>query len=773
MKTPKGFGKNYFSLSAICAYSNGVTLQAQCSSFIHLSLNLSFETLEEETAPLEELEILLLETSTKIKTSSCHCNCFFKNLLYTLVQLFKFHPQTFFIFFKTRSGISPPLLRFTLINYILNLGNIMKRTIIFSLLSLMLISDLQAKVIDLQALSIEASSLNNNELNAPESIEIYTSEDINKAHVQTLPEFLQKNTSLNILPAYGNSFSPLLDMRGYGIEHGNANIVIRINGRRINNIDNVPQLLASISPASIERIEISKGSGIVQGGDGANAGVINIITKQNNHKEVSIALGSQNTSNLDVYLGHTNDLISVSLSANMHKTNGTRSIDSNGSTDEKKLTSVVLNFALTPIDDLELRFGVSKTSVDAVYGSYLTLDEYDNDPSQSGATNSGASQQDYKVTVFSTGIGYDINQALDFQIDYSNEKKRSANTYSSGFVDSSRYTYDNVLSSLNYHSGGINLSTGLEAYLGNRDGYGGNIDKDNYAAYILSQYRLDKHTLKIGYRYERAFYEQDQTTTDNKKAYTMHGAELAYNYTFDTQHSTFLSYTRSFQSANIDQLLVYVFPTGGVFQNFLDPMKVDTYTLGYNNIQKDNKFKTSIFYADLKNEFYYYTGPTGTFDPASKNTNIDESSKYGLEFFDAYHINESFNITALYTYVRAKIDKEIENGTDLSGNTLPGVPKHTAKATLNYHPNDNTVLTLLQNYRSKAYALNDTQNNFSQKQERYLSTDISITYTKDNYEVFAKINNLFDQSNGLWISDDAIYPVNFRLNFLTGLKLKF
>ena len=110
MKTPKGFGKNYFSLSAICATSNDVSLQAQCSSFTHISRNFSFETLEEEDDPLEELETLLLETTTKIKTSSCHCNCFFKNLLYTLSQRFKFHPQTFFIFFKTRSGIAPPFL---------------------------------------------------------------------------------------------------------------------------------------------------------------------------------------------------------------------------------------------------------------------------------------------------------------------------------------------------------------------------------------------------------------------------------------------------------------------------------------------------------------------------------------------------------------------------------------------------------------------------------------------------------------------------------------
>ena len=116
MRSPKGFGKNYFSLSAICAYANSIVLHAQCSSLTHTSTNLSFETHEEDDDPLAELDILVLESSKLVKSSSCHCNCFFKNLLYTLNQFFKFHPQTFFIFSKTHTGISPPLYIHTLIN---------------------------------------------------------------------------------------------------------------------------------------------------------------------------------------------------------------------------------------------------------------------------------------------------------------------------------------------------------------------------------------------------------------------------------------------------------------------------------------------------------------------------------------------------------------------------------------------------------------------------------------------------------------------------------
>ncbi len=647
----------------------------------------------------------------------------------------------------------------------------MKKTVTLSLLSTLLLSNLNAQVIELEPLTIESTQLQNNELNSPDAVEIYTSEDINNAHVQTLSEFIQKNTSLTTMPSFGNPFTPLLDMRGYGIENGNENIVIRLNGRKLNNIDNVPQLLASIPPSSIERLEILKGSGIVQNGDGANAGVINIITKNSNNKEISLALGSQSSSNINLYLGHSSDLLSLSLAADFIKTDGTRRIDNNNKTDEQKMGNVAFNIALTPRDDLEVRFGVAKTNIDSFYGSYLTLDEYRADPSQPGATNFGYTHQKYKTTIFSTGLTYDITDTLNIQADYSNEKKKSE--FLGSFPSTSNYNYDNFSTSANYIEDNFRLITGFEGFRGNRDGYGGDIDKNNYAGYMLAQYTLEQHTFKAGYRYERVFYKQDQTTTDNTKDYTLHGAELSYNYKINKENSTFLSYARSYQAPSIDRLLVYVFPTGGVFKNFLEPMKADTYTLGYNNFTVNNKFKASVFYSDLKNEFYFYTGPGGSFDPASKNTNIDESSKYGVELYDRLNITEKWNLALTYTYVRAKIDKEIENGVDLGGNTLPGVPKHSAKATLNYQPNENTTLALVQTYRSEAFALNDTENNFDQRQEKYYTTDISITYAKETYEVFAKLNNLFDHSNGLWVSDDAIYPTNFRTTFLTGVKLKF
>ncbi len=36
-----------------------------------------------------------------------------------------------------------------------------------------------------------------------------------------------------------------------------------------------------------------------------------------------------------------------------------------------------------------------------------------------------------------------------------------------------------------------------------------------------------------------------------------------------------------------------------------------------------------------------------------------------------------------------------------------------------------------------------------------------------------QVDNLFKRHNGLWVSDDVIYPVNFTRNWLFGVSAKF
>lgn len=104
MRLPKGFGKNYFTLRAITATVNQVSLNANTSRVQNFHM-LSFNSDELDESEEEELATLCtLELSQK----PCHCNCHF--LKYTRKTLKLYHSQKQDInYFKTlNNAISPP-----------------------------------------------------------------------------------------------------------------------------------------------------------------------------------------------------------------------------------------------------------------------------------------------------------------------------------------------------------------------------------------------------------------------------------------------------------------------------------------------------------------------------------------------------------------------------------------------------------------------------------------------------------------------------------------
>jgi len=650
----------------------------------------------------------------------------------------------------------------------------MQKNIKLSLILVAFLSQVNAEDITLKPLSITSTAIKTDELKSTDAVEVYTQEDIEKSHAKDLYEFFNTQTSLITMPTFGNPFSQKLDMHGYGIGDGYQNIVINLNGRKINNIDMVPALLSSISPASISRIEIIKSSGIVTGGDGANAGVINITTKKNNDKSLTFYGGTYGMVDGSVYLSHSDDKLSVSFSAEGKKSDGIRYINDNGEKDKNKLTNVNLDISYKVLDSLELKAGVNFARTDVFYASSLTKAQYEKDPTQKSSNFYPATHQTYDSNAITLGASYYISDELTLNIDASKEKKKSDYLTYSYKAD---YDYGSAKINLEYDNDTFSLITGVDAFDGlrlthaTRWSISNNTQKNNIAGYVMSRFSFNNLSIKAGYRYEKVKYEFEDATKSNKDEHSLHGAELGFNYTLDDENSVFVNYARSYQAPDIDR-----FFNRGVFNNFINPSKANSYTLGFNSITEKNKFKISAYYIDLADEIYYYKDSINSWpNPSlSVNTNIDKSTKYGLDIYDKYIINDEFDIVFNYNYVRAKIDEEMgRNGENYADKDLPGVPKHNVKATFSYMPNSYATIALTQTYRSSAYSANDFSNNATQKQEAYNTTDISATYAKDNWEVFAKINNLFNQKNALWIADDNIYPTNFTTTAIVGLTLKY
>lgn len=115
MKTPRGFGKAYFTFASILAHSVQNKLQAQVSSIHSLFKKETQKELEkEEESPPDELLDLLCPTLVTA-TKPCHCDCFFRHKTQLAIHLFHYIPRcpfytTYFAF--RRSGVHPPFLSF-------------------------------------------------------------------------------------------------------------------------------------------------------------------------------------------------------------------------------------------------------------------------------------------------------------------------------------------------------------------------------------------------------------------------------------------------------------------------------------------------------------------------------------------------------------------------------------------------------------------------------------------------------------------------------------
>src|SRR5689334_8648955 len=113
----------------------------------------------------------------------------------------------------------------------------------------------------------------------PASVTVINADDIKKSAARTLPELLTEQVGITQKDFYGNNAAVTsIDLRGFGIT-GAQNTLVLLDGRRVSDIDLQSVQWAAIPLSGIERIEVIRGAGAVLYGDGASAGVVNIVTR--------------------------------------------------------------------------------------------------------------------------------------------------------------------------------------------------------------------------------------------------------------------------------------------------------------------------------------------------------------------------------------------------------------------------------------------------------------------------------------------------------------
>ena len=608
------------------------------------------------------------------------------------------------------------------------------------------------------------------EITSTSSKEIYTTQDIEQSGSFSIFDFLSQHTSINIQPQYGNKASPLIDMRGYGMEAGYQNIIINVDGERLNRIDTVPQIIGNIPLKSIERIEILRGSGSVRFGDGAMAGVINIITKNTVEQSFQSVIGTQGAQSNILNTGYQGDSFNIMLNTSSEKNDGQVVSDPSGDKAKSKnnYNKLTLNLALT--NDLKVKMSILNSRSNNYFPNNLTKTQLLADPSQNGTGNE-YTNNDYDTDSYSLKTSYQFNPNLGINMSYF---KEDMSLYSQAYYANSLQDYDtesfNI--SLPYHGEKYAFTTGIQVTDGQRKDGVGDVTKKNKAIFVEAETQLtDAILISGGLRHEKVDYTYNGVSS-LKTEESLNAYEAGINYQINNQFSIFTNISHAYLAPDVDRFFIGVgYPiVDRTFNAFIDPAKSNTINLGFNYKEQHHSTLFTTYYTDLEDEIVY--------NPNSYiNENIDNSEKYGLEIQHTHKVGNKTVLGINYNFVKANIGSNAQSFTD--GNAMPGVPRQTLIANVNYQFIGNGFITLSHAWRERSYDMGDFANARDKEQPLYSSTDVSINYNLKNVSkfedvaIFGSINNIFEHTNAIAVNGNSFYVSSFERSFLAGIKVNF
>jgi iron complex outermembrane receptor protein len=623
---------------------------------------------------------------------------------------------------------------------------------------------------EIQPILVTGTRIEMKDVDAPYASEVHTRDEIKSSGASSLYDFLAHFTSLQISPGYGDKASPNIDARGYGLATGTENIAVLVDGRRLNNIDSANPFLGSISLQDIERIEITLGSGAVLYGDGAMAGSVNIITKYTDGARVDAYAGSNGVWGMQTKVGLTKDNFYAYVSADTSNSNGTSQANSVGQTDSSVLNNAHFNSGWKFENQSSLNLSVAHSDINHWFPGSLTASEWSANPAQ---TPSNFNQQKIANDFVGFDFSLPVASGLMAKMKISDETKRTEwVTYSSVY----NYETQNAEFSLEYKKPGYTAVGGVQVREGNRTSSSGTdpntMYKNNQSLFFQAHHIFDQITWMYGFRHDWVNYSYNPIGSASlDQANGLNSWETGVNYRLDERNSLFANFSRSMRAPDIDSFFNPVYDMnfnliGQSFNGYISPMEARTYTVGLNRLDDANKLRLDVYYSDVRNEIY--------FDPLTfYNTNLSKTHKYGLELRDNIIFNKSLSGSFNYTYTVALIDADNAlAGGAYSGSQLPGVSKNVVTAGLNWKPDAKSTLIASQTWRSSAYALNDFQNQMGLAQTIYRSTDLNYMYSfTDKTQAYLSVVNLFNQSNGIWITNNTVYPYDFSRQWKIGIRM--
>ena len=609
------------------------------------------------------------------------------------------------------------------------------------------------------ALVVTATRFPQDRLEAPIGMTVITARDLAESTAKTLPELLSREAGI---VTRDNSGSPdwQVDMRGFGVT-GDQNTLVLVDGQRLSENELVSARWSAIPIESIERIEIMRGSGGVLYGGGASGGTINIITKApkagSRSANAGVSGGTYRTREVRGGFGVAGEDIGLNLHANDY---GSDNYRSNNRVEQQNLGGELRWFGRRGF--AAFKFGLDTQSL-GLPGA-RTADEVQNDPRGTSTPGDYSTRDGGSAAMaVSERLGFGV---LAAELAYRGSKRTSLlKDYLFGFPDIYTDTRTHSWSltprlKIPYEALGSRhtLVLGLDADDWDYDSRKADSASDlsNPNAHVLATQRsgavyaqqntaLGESTkITLGGRLQRTATTARDTV--NPAAYasgsrttTPRAWDLALRQNLSENAAVYGRVGQSFRIATIDE--VYSQFGGPLFDpivTLLDPQTSRDREVGLEYRVEVLRIRASAFLTDLNNEIYFFA-------PTFSNINLPPTRRQGFELEASLRASAAVSLFGNVSTTRARFRDGRVGGVDVTGNTIPLVPRDSANAGFSWQLARATRLTGVARYVGRQFYDNDQTNTFPSQMPAYATADLKVIHVSGKLALGVTINNLFNK----------------------------
>ncbi len=618
---------------------------------------------------------------------------------------------------------------------------------------------------DLNKIVITTSRFESDKVELPSHATLITQEEIERIAATDLSQVLRRVPGLQV--SYTNGKTSI-SMRGISAEQSSSNVLVLVDGQRLNKTDLASPDLDTINIIDIERIEIIQGAASSLYGDQAVAGVINIITKSGNRQSNLVRYSQgrfehkQAAANLAFELDEQWSLI---LKGNKKTSDNYR--------EHNELDNNQLGAELHYQDDKQQwRFSYrTRNETQQTPGALLESDLQNPRQSRPEFINDYVSTYEYFSRIFGQA---ELSEHWQFALDLNHQEADidSVNSFV-GFATSNvnqtlrsqSSIYPRVQGGWNREQGEVKWITGID------------YDEAEYEFSLLA--RKNEQTMQSIYSQlywplllqtklevagrlaevedqltDAALYPDGVLLNNSATAF-----DLGVSHQFSANLDGFIRYSNNYRFAKVDE---QAYTSEGVLG--LDPQQGRSIEAGISGQLDSGSLQLSVYKLKLDEEIIFDPAaipPAGALFPGA-NVNGGESTRLGL-LLDYRLIIDADELGVSYHWVDAKLDT--------SDTTVPSVAKNTLTGWYDWQLTSDLSWYLEAYYQGERYQDGDSTNSFAQL-DSYTLLNSALYWRLDNARLGLRVDNLLDKAYIDYAQFNGYYPAKGR-DFVLTFDLVF